>query len=107
MKRIFLLFANLLICLMMGAQVVRPLIPYPLELSEQNLSPFKLSPMTGIKNESSVDNNVFLRDYLEQDFLLVLQNRKGTNQIILKEDNLAYHSHKYYLLRPAPMGLSK
>ena len=74
MKRILFLLSNLFICFLLGAQVVNPLIPYPQEIKENGTVPFKLSPMTGIQNESSTVNNAFLRDVLEQDFLLVLQD---------------------------------
>lgn len=86
MKRILFLLFNLFVCFLLGAQVVNPLIPYPQEIKGNGTVPFKLSPMTGIQNESSTVNNTFLRDVLEQDFLLVLQDRKGVNQIVLKED---------------------
>lgn len=80
------MLSNLFVCFLLGAQVVNPLIPYPQEIKENGTVPFKLSSMTGIQNESSTVNNAFLRDVLEQDFLLVLQDRKGVNQIVLKED---------------------
>lgn len=86
MKRFCLLLVTLFVSYLLVAQSVRPLIPYPEELKEYSSSPFKLSPMTGIQNESSSDNNIFLKDFIEQDFLLVLQNRKGANQIIMRED---------------------
>lgn len=62
------------------------LIPYPEKVEKNGDGSFLLSPLTGIQNHSSVDNNAFLRDFMEQDFLLVLQNRVGKNSIVLNED---------------------
>ena len=84
MKRILFLLSNLLVYTWLYAQEFHPLIPYPMDMEKNETMPFQLSPMTGIQNESSSDNLYFLRDFLEQDFLLVLQNRKGANQIVLK-----------------------
>ena len=62
------------------------LIPYPEKVEKNGDGSFLLSPLTGIQNHSSADNNAFLRDFMEQDFLLVLQNRAGKNRIVLNED---------------------
>ena len=86
MKRILFWLSNLLVYTWLYAQEFHPLIPYPMDMEKNETMPFQLSPMTGIQNESSSDNLYFLRDFFEQDFLLVLQNRKGANQIVLKED---------------------
>lgn len=69
-----------------NAQSGLSLIPYPEVVEQNGNESFYLSPFTGIQNNSSTDNNVFLRDFMEQDFLLVLQNRTGKNNIVLNED---------------------
>ncbi|MEG2151566.1 MAG: hypothetical protein RRY36_10150, partial [Bacteroidaceae bacterium] len=58
-----------------------PLIPYPNEVLMGN-GKFQLSARTGIICQSSKANLSFLKDYLEEDFCLNLQERKGINNIL-------------------------
>ena len=63
--------------------------------------------MRNIKITYAYDGSDFYGFQRQPDKRTVQGEIERVLKIILKEDNLAYHSHKYYLLRPEPMGLSK
>ena len=86
MKNILATLVMLTSILFGYAQTNLQLIPYPENLEFLNDESFYLSPLTGIENNSTNDNYHLLRDYFEQDFLLVLQERVGDTMIYLNEE---------------------
>ena len=68
-----------------SAQKVPLLIPHPSEIKMGD-GTFCITPFTGITNSSTTRNGEFLKNYIESDIQLILQERKGKNQICLIED---------------------
>lgn len=86
MKVLTVFFFALLSVLNGFSETTYTLVPYPSKVEKINDKVFQLSALTGISCRSTEVNNRLLKEYIESDFLLVLQNRKGANEIVLKED---------------------
>lgn len=87
MKHILSTLFVLTSILLCQAQTNLQLIPYPEKFELLEGDSFYLSSLTGIENKSTKENSNLLRDFLEQDFLLVLQERVGETMIHLIEDS--------------------